>query len=376
LYKGLFPYLESRGWSITTVVGDREYTDFPKSDFGALRPVVIPMNRLPSPIHDIFALLRFLLFFIRNRYDVIHVSTPKAALLASIAARMTANGRVVFVYRRCVYEMMTGLKRTIFRTTDKITCACSDVVIPISYQISRFLEEERICDPRKRLFIGIGSSNGVDVRRYQHSEEGNRHSQALRRELNIPLDAPVLLFIGRLCSEKGVDLLPRIFDLIEKQAPNVHLVVAGPDDIRDPIAPATKAFLERRRSVRHLGFIVDTVPYYELCSVFVFPSFFEGFGNVLLEAAAMSRTAVGFNVPGVQEAIEDTVSGFLVPAGDLEAFANAVVKLLQCHELRQMMEWQARLRVVRSFDRAKVWHELEGVLARAGTSRAGGLTCL
>jgi len=110
LYKGLFPYLADHGYEIEAIVGDHEYQSFDPKHFGEFKLNVVPMRRMPHPLKDAVALFRLFRLFRAGKFDVIHVSTPKAALLGSIAGRLS-GAPVVFVYRRCVYEMMTGFKR-------------------------------------------------------------------------------------------------------------------------------------------------------------------------------------------------------------------------------------------------------------------------
>lgn len=364
LYKGLFPYLRSKGFEIEIVVGDDEYTDLPPEHFGICRPRVIPMERLPSPLRDLRAFFRFLVFFARNRFDVIHVSTPKASLLASTAAVLTGNGAVMFVYRRCIYELMTGFKRRFYVGIDRLISSMSTVVVPISRQLDGFLRDEGVCPSEKLAFIGSGSSNGIDTRHFSPTPDRLEAGRQVRRSLGIDDETPVVLYLGRVCSEKGVDLLPRIFESIRSRHPETHFVVAGPDDGRDPASAETLRYFDETPNVHRIGFVKETEAYYAMCTVFLFPSFFEGFGNVLLEAASMERAAVAFSVPGVAEAVADGVSGILVAKGDVAAAAAAVNRLLDDPAERRAFEERARRRVVESFDRRHVWGEIEALMRR------------
>lgn len=368
LYKGLFPYLHSLGWEIDVIVGDHEYSQFPEEHFGVLKPHVIPMRRLPSPAADAIGLLRFINFFTHNRYDVIHISTPKASLLASIAAAATFNGRVMFVYRRCVYELMNGLKRTIYLNVDRLISRFSTAVVPISRQLDVFLREARICPPEKLVLLGSGSSNGLDTQRFKITPETLAAGDTLRQNLGIPNGALVVLFIGRVCGEKGVDLLPPIFERVRATRPDAHLVVVGPDDQRDPASDDTVRYFAESPFVHRVGYVEKTEDFYALCTIFLFPSFFEGFGNVLLEAAGMERASVGFRVPGVEEAIANGVTGLLVEKGDVAGASEAVLRLLTNPAERREFELRARKRVVDEFDRARVWKEIETLMHRLAST--------
>lgn len=364
LYKGLFPYLLSKGWDVTAIVGDNEYSQFPEKHFGNVQPVIIPMKRLPSPKDDIVGLYRFYRHFREHDYDVVHVSTPKASLLASIARRLTGKRGVIFVYRRCVYELMRGLKRQIYMFTDRLTAACSDKVVPISRQLLDFLGAQNITSERKLLLLGHGSSNGVDVDRFAPSAAITAQARQLMADLKLDPNRPILLFLGRVCSEKGVDVLPDVVEHVRRAHPGAQLVVAGPDDVRDPVSERTRSWIERDPDARRLGYVSDPASLFALCTVFVFPSYFEGFGNVLLEAASASKVSVAFDVPGVQEAVEHGVSGLLVPSGSAAAMGDAIIGLLDNPTKLASMEAQALDRVRRLFRRETIWAELNALFQR------------
>lgn len=358
LYKGLFPYLGRQGYKIDVVVGDREYTDFDPRHFGTIHPHIVPMSRMPHPLKDPVALFRMFRFLKAGKFDIVHVSTPKAALLGSIAGK-AAGARVIFVYRRCVYELMSGFKRWLFRENDRITCTFSDLVLPISNQIRTFLLEERVSPMSKIRMIGSGSSNGIDVNRFNPRNVTAAQTAELRASLSISPDAPILLFLGRVSGEKGVDLLPELLERVRHRHPETVMIVAGPEDKRDPPSERTREIFATHEAIRRIGYVADPSPFFALCDLFVFPSYFEGFGNVLLEAAAHERVAIGFDVPGVQEAIAHRESGILVASGDVAAMSEEAIALFADPEALHAMALRARARVENQFSNEVIWAELD-----------------
>ena len=370
LYKGLFPHLSQRGFEIDAVVGDSEYSDFPERHFGKFKLHIIPMQRTPSIWADICSLIRLLAFFARNRYDIIHISTPKASLLTSIAARLTFNGPLVFVHRRKIYELYSGLKRKFYASIDRLICKLSFVVVPICRELGDDLIKEGHCDPQKLRFLASGSSNGIDVDRFEVGNVLRMKAADFRSKCGIPTEAPVLFFLGRLCREKGADHLPAVFDLVRADFPELHMIVAGPDDERDPIGSDALHRFSTDPSIHRLGFVDEPEILYAACDVFVFPSYFEGFGNVLLEAAAAGRVAVAFDVPGVREAIAHGTSGFLAPLRDELRMATYIIELIRYPSTRAHMAKLARERVVAFYRREKIWGEIESLLLNVIDRRA------
>lgn len=368
LYKGLFPYLERQGWDIEIAVGGRDLAEFSPADFGAPTLHRLSMEREVSPLKDLAGLFAFMRLLARRRYDVIHVSTPKASLLGSIAAFLTGNGPVVFVYRRRIYELMGGAKKWLYINIDRVIAALSRYVVPVSRGLGDQLIADRVCKREKLYLIGSGSSNGINVTRFAPDANADEAAM-LRVEMGIPEDAPVLLFVGRIIGEKGVDLLPRIHARIREMIPGAHLVLVGPEDDRDPVTSETLAYLRGAPQTHWLGYRSDPRAAYSLADVFVFPSYFEGFANVLLECAAMELPAVAFDVSGVREVMADGVSGTLVPSGDADAMSDACIAILNDPELRARMAKDARARVVAEYSSEVVHaeiHRLLDMVAQAG----------
>jgi len=362
LYKGLFPFLAKNGIGVDVVIGDREYDFAGKPDFAGVTIYVIPMRRTPSLFADLVVLARWIWFLTVHRYDAIHASTPKASLLAGIAARLTFNGPVIFVYRRRVYELMGGAKKRFYIWIDRVIAACSRVVVPISAELGRQLRADGIAGAKKIRLLGTGSSNGIDADYFARDAAADAAGTAMRHTLGIPEFAPLLLFLGRVCSEKGVDDLKGVFERVTARRPDAFLLVAGPDDARDPISAESATFVGSHPHVRRMGFVSDTKPLYAAADVFVFPSFFEGFGNVLLEAASMGRPAIGYDVPGVREAIAADETGYLVPRGDTSAMADRALALIADPELAARMGAAGRARVEASFRRDLIWREILALL--------------
>lgn len=365
LCHGLTRDLERRGYEVHAVLGDAEYTEFPSELFGNVNVHYISMERMPNPLKDLASLWRLLKFFSRNRFEIIHVSTPKATLLGNLAGFLTRNGPRIFVYRRRVYELMSERKRRVYIEFDRLMVKLSAFVVPISVGIREQLIADRVCGPDKIRMAGGGSSNGIDAERYSRRPSVIAEGRAIKQAAGIPPNAPVVLFLGRIVGEKGVAELPGVFERVHAKFPDAHFIVTGPTDKRDPVPVAVTDYFASKPYVHEFTFAERPEVFYGLADVFAFPSYFEGYGNVILEAAAMECPTVGFNVPGVCEAIVDSKTGYLVPIHDQAAMAERICVLLGNDDERSRMAKACRQRILSQFDQQVIWDELNLIFDEA-----------
>jgi glycosyltransferase involved in cell wall biosynthesis len=189
--------------------------------------------------------------------------------------------------------------------------------------------------------------NGVDVRRFVPAEPAER--TGLRSRLGIPQAVPVALFVGRLERRKGLDILLAAWaDLLRRGTPP-HLLIAGPGDAAAWGREANALGLRDR--ITFLGGREDVADLYRAADLFVFPSRGEGCSNAVLEAMASALPVVLADVAGNREAVrEDGKAGWLVPAEDPAALAEAVATLTASPALRRELAASARERVLERFD--------------------------
>jgi glycosyltransferase involved in cell wall biosynthesis len=214
-------------------------------------------------------------------------------------------------------------------------------------------------DAARTVVLNSGSSNGTDPNRFAPTAERLEEAGELRKELNIPADAPVLGFVGRFTRDKGLCELIESFAQLQQQLPTLVLLLIGDFDEADPLPDRVRKTISTDPQIIWVGLVRDTAAYYHLMDVLAVPTYREGFPNVVLEAHAAGKPVVGTSVTGVVDAIVDGVTGILVSVGNAEKLTAACILLFEDEKLRERMGRAGRDRVLREFKRELIWSALE-----------------
>lgn len=359
LYRGQFKYMVQRGIAMTAVCSPGTALNNLKDE--PVCTVAIPMEREPSPVKDLIALVRLWWFLVNNRFDIVHVSTPKASLLGAIAARLSGHRRLIFTLRGRAYENETGLKRWIFETLDRLICQLATRVNPICRELGDQIVREKLCSSRKIRLIGNGSSNGIDLKQFTRTPEIERKARMLREQYGIAADDLVILSIGRIRKDKGINELVRAFEALVESKPNIHLLLVGRTEDASPVDEEILQVIRSHPRIHHLEWQHDPAAAYAASDIMAFPTHREGFGNVALEASAMEIPVVASDIMGCRESVANGVSGILVPMQDVAALRNALERLIDDPQLRCRLGQQGRQRVEMHFRQEIIW---EGLIAQ------------
>ena len=337
--------MKRRGWSCLVVTSPPQ-SAHERSLCKEYDAVFMPMTRAITPLNDARALAAWVRLLRKTRPDLVIGSTPKAALLSMIAARITGIPVRVFQVRGARWDGMAGMRGQLLRRLDRLTADCATDVIAVSDSLADLFVEKGATRNRP-LVIGAGSSKGVDVVRFHAASR--------------PPDRPFTLgFIGRLAEDKGISDLLTVFERCRSEDPTTTLIVVGEIDDAQPI---TKSTIRRlgQDGVIWPGVVEDVVPWMQSIDVLVFPSSREGLPNVVIEAAACGVPTVAYRATGVVDSVDDGHTGILVRLGDVDALTASTIALMNDH-LRSRMSRKARACAVDRFDQADV---IDGFLDHA-----------
>lgn len=304
--------------------------------------VSAPIERRIAPLADLAALFRLVGIFRRGRFDIVHSVTPKAGLLSALAGVLAGVPVRIHTFTGQVWAARSGLSRFLLRSLDRLTAALVTGVLADSASQREFLVKEGVVAAGKVSVLGKGSVNGVDAARFRPDPEARAR---LRAQANVPADAVVFLFVGRLVRDKGLIDLAHAFVGLE----DGYLLLVGPDEggLAAEIQVACGMAGDR---LRVLGRTDHPQHFMAAADVFVLPSYREGFGSVVIEAAACGIPAIGTRIYGITDAIVENETGCLVPPRDPTALATAMRGLAADRDLRLRMGKAAREHALRDFN--------------------------
>lgn len=319
-----------------------------------VRTVGIRMERRISPIQDLKSLFALIKLIRKEKPWMVHTMTPKAGLLGMLAARICGVPVRLHLFTGLVFPTSTGLKRRLLMATDKLTCACATFINPEGEGVKRDLERFGITHKELHI-VGNGNINGIDMAYFDRTEEVMKKAESIREK-----DCITFCFVGRIVGDKGMNELAEAFARLEKEFPSCRLLLVGDfEEKLDPVSPETKRmFLENSR-VTFAGWQQDIRPYLAASDIFVFPSYREGFPNVVLQAGAMGLPSIVTDINGSSEIICDGVNGVIIPPRDTEALWKAMRNMLTDEAARRRIAANARNLIGSRYDRTFLWQELK-----------------
>jgi lipopolysaccharide/colanic/teichoic acid biosynthesis glycosyltransferase/glycosyltransferase involved in cell wall biosynthesis len=324
---------------------------------GTLRPIAI--ERGITPLRDFLSLWALISLMRGCRFDLVQSMTPKAGLLAMLAAWLARVPVRVHTFTGQVWATRRGLTRIVLRSLDRITARCATFALADSHSQREFLIAEGVAPPPKLAVIGSGSVSGVDAIRFRPDPARRR---SVRLHLGVAAHELVLLFVGRLTRDKGVLDLARAFAVLADERPDVRLLVVGPDEQR--MQAAMRAICERHVARLHFLDFTDAPEHVMAgADVMCLPSYREGFGSVLIEAAAAGLPAVASRIYGVVDAVHEGQTGLLHEPGDIDGLLVQLRRITGDPALRRSLGETARARAVREFPPSRLTAGILAVLA-------------
>ncbi|MCH7666746.1 MAG: glycosyltransferase family 4 protein [Acidobacteria bacterium] len=367
LLRGQLAFLVRRGFEVHILAGPRARLDDIDAGEGASYRPIRGLSREIHLMSDLWTLFEIFRTLRQLRPDIVNASTPKAGLLGMLASFLARVPNRIYTLRGLRLETTRGLEQGILTITEKIAMACAHRVVAVSTSLRARALHLGLVAPGKIEVLDAGSSNGVDTSRFHGELKAS--DVELRRLLDLPDNAPVIGFVGRLTRDKGIDDLTIAFtEQVQPRIPSARLLIVGDFETGDSVGVAVQKGLLRNPAVTLTGYVEDSAPYYRLMDVLAFPSYREGFPNAPLEAAASEIPVAGYAATGTVDAVIDGTTGTLVRVGDVAALGDALCSYLINPDLRHRHGKAGRSRVEDHFRSEIIWNEWKKLYLREASS--------
>lgn len=323
-----------------------------------VRTEAVCMERRIALVQDFKSLIDLIRLIRKEKPWMVHTMTPKAGLLGMLAAWICKVPVRMHTFTGLVFPSTVGLKKQLLILTDRITCACATFVNPEGKGVKDDLVRFGIT--RKKLhIIGNGNVNGVDVDFFDRTDEVLLRAQTIRKEGSF-----TFCFVGRIVGDKGINELVEAFLKLVSEFPACRLILVGNfEEKLDPVMPVVRRIIFENERIVFSGWKDDIRPYLAASDVFVFPSYREGFPNVILQAGAMGLPCIVTDINGSNEIVHDRVNGLIIPPRDKDALWKAMKIMVTDETIRREMGDRARNIIVNRYDRHLIWDEIQRVYA-------------
>ena len=318
-----------------------------------IRVIALPMERRISPVKDFISLFRMVLLFLRERPDMIHSYTPKAGLISMLAGWIAGVPVRMHTFTGLVFPTATGLKQKILIWTDRLTCACATYINPEGNGVKHDLIRYHITKKPLKI-IANGNVNGIDLDYLQRTPEVMQAAEAFRKE-----DAFTFCFVGRMVRDKGINELVSAFIRLQKRYAQIRLILVGPFEKNlDPVSAETEKQIFNHPTIEFMDFQEDIRPFLAVSDALVFPSYREGFPNVVLQAGAMGLPSIVTNINGCNEIIEQGKNGVIIESKNEEMLYHAMEDFILNQDKVDSMSRNCRKMIAEKYDQKIVWAAL------------------
>ena len=318
-----------------------------------VRTIAIPMERRISLIKDFISLIRLIVLFAKERPDMVHSITPKAGLLSMLAAWITRVPVRMHTFTGLVFPTATGKMQKLLIAMDRLTCFCATHINPEGEGVKRDLVNYNITSKPLHI-IANGNVNGIDLEYFDKTPEVVEKACSYKKEGTF-----TFCFVGRMVRDKGINELVHSFLRLYQKDERVRLLLVGPFEKElDPVLPEGEEHILHHPGICYMGYQNDVRPFLVASDALVFPSYREGFPNVVIQAGAMGLPAIVTDINGCNEIVLPDLNGVIIPSKDEQALYESM-KYFASHPVEvERMAANARPLIASRYEQRIVWNAL------------------
>jgi glycosyltransferase involved in cell wall biosynthesis len=312
----------------------------------------VPVTRCMSPVKDLISICKLAYYMRQQNFDIVHAHTPKGGLIGMISSWLARVPIRIYTIHGLVIETATGLQRRFLKFAETLSCKLAKYILAVSQSLRDVVIKEKICIANKINVLGSGSACGIDINKFTRNENFSRFRENIRLKYNVPEEAIVIGYVGRIVPDKGIEILVKSFEGLQEKHDNCFLLLVGDiDSVRDTLDDEILNRIESNSKIIFDNkFVHDVIPFYAAMDILTLPSKREGFGLTLIEAGALELPVIASNITGCKDAVVDGQTGLLVDDGNAEQLKNSMLELVYNPGLRRKLGENGRKRVMRLFD--------------------------
>ena len=354
LLQGQLKFL-SQNFAITAISGSGKDLEEVKRREG-VSVYEIEMQRQISPLKDFISLLSLYFYFRKEKPQIVHSITPKAGLLSMLAAKLAGVPVRMHTFTGLIFPSRTGIMQKLLIKMDQVLCWAATNIYPEGKGVKNDLIKFNITSKPLKI-IANGNVNGIDTSFFNRENVSDDEKRILKDKLGVLDSDFVFIFVGRLVKDKGTNELVEAFSNLKSH--NLKLLLVGPfEQELDPLLPETLAEIEQNKNIITVGFQKDVRPYFAISDALVFPSYREGFPNVVMQAGAMELPSIVSDINGCNEIIVNEKNGVIIPVKNTITLQEEMQRLMSDKIRYEFLKKNSRSMILSRYSQELVWNEL------------------
>lgn len=387
LLKGQLKFMADHFEVIGLSSSGRDLDEVQKNE--GIRVEAIEMTRQITPFQDLVSLWKLYRFLKKEKPQIVHTHTPKAGIIGMLAAKLAGVPHRLHTVAGLPLMEASGPKRKLLDFVEKLTYRAATRVYPNSKGLYDFILENRYTKPSKLKIIANGSSNGIDTQFFNPEAVSETDKKNLKESLGIQSSDFIFVFVGRLVGDKGINelvaafkelktknhdastlisnpqslvpssqsLVPNPKSLVPSKVPKLLLVGSMESDL-DPLEEGTLKAINNNPKIISVGYQQDVRPYFAISDALVFPSYREGFPNVVMQAGAMGLPAIVSDINGCNEIIVEGENGSIIPPKNAEGLYTAMQNIMNDSSYYKHLAANARRMIQSRYEQTVVWQAI------------------
>lgn len=319
----------------------------------------LDLTRKITPLKDLKAVIKLYKFLKREKPFIVHSHTPKAGIVGMMASYFAGIPNRLHTVAGMPLLEARGLRRVVLNAVEVLTYKFATRVYPNSYGLKEIIVKSNFTKEKKLRIIGNGSSNGIDTTYFNSNLYSDQAKNELKESLAVSKKDFVFIFVGRIVRDKGINELIEAFNKLSSITKDVKLLLVGSyEDDLDPLEKETISIINRNRNIISVGFQKDVRPYFAISNALVFPSYREGFPNVVMQASAMGLPSIVSNINGCNEIIINNFNGKIIPVKDPNSLFEEMQFFIQNSSILGEYGSNARSKIKEGYERKLYWKKL------------------